>query len=103
MTPGIWAHTCPERCWCQARTIRNGVAYRLTRQDETRIADALTASLDPVAAVYVTDPERLRRIAAHSIGLALVDMRDVEVEWIDAAVVAACTIARELANGYVRP
>ena len=84
-------------------TDRRGVAYRLTPRDETRIADALTASLDPVAMVYVTDPERLRRIAAHSIGLALVDMRDVEVEWIDAAVSAACAIARELSAGYVRP
>jgi hypothetical protein len=67
----------------------NATSYRLTADDEGRITDRLVdvtggwnwhgagprdAGVDRLA---------LQRIAAHSIGCSLDDLRDCEVEWIN--------------------
>ncbi len=60
----------------------NGTDYRLTESDEERARAAIVQTLAKWAG-HRTDRETLRRIAAHSIGCPLDDLRDVEVQWID--------------------
>lgn len=74
----------------------SGAAYRLTANDEGQITDRL------VNAVSTWTPEQrqqgaretLRRVAAHSIGCTLDDLRTSEIEWIDGR------ITRVLVEGH---
>lgn len=64
--------------------------YRLTATDEAAITDRLidvvgswTWHQRPRSAITQGDRIALRRIAAHSIGCSLDDLRDSEIDWID--------------------
>ena len=67
---------------------------RLTDRDKNRMLVAMLDAVDPAARVHVTDPDRLRRIGAHAIGLPIRNLREAEVEWIDATVRMALMMTR---------
>lgn len=63
-------------------------AYRLTKSDETTVSAAIRTTVDGWRATgwngrgKVEALGSLVRVAAHSIGCGLADLRDSEVAWI---------------------
>ena len=68
-------------------------AYRLTEEDEGRVtaridetlADWKRAGHSRPVAVGTVEWETLRRLAFHSIGCSVHDLRDSEIAWVEAA------------------
>lgn len=61
---------------------------RFTDNDRARIRQAIAAKVAEWTAIGATGhpdcPVLLRRVAMHSIGCTSLDLRDVELDWIDA-------------------